>query len=534
MTVSITIDSVEINGVDGRRLHGQISDTNVGGTIREVGISGLLTGTDVADLQDKWQTAKDVCNTRDKHCVISIDGSASGFLEEFFSGDGKTTGIVTYITGDTSRVGTATTMPFTLFITVTEVIVVPSSGGGSAGEVVETFDGQVGEWRLMKVFSDARTESRIMTIDFGLLYDPDAFGPFNFTAVASNGGKAEFEFGAGDLTGILFKVGQKLIVSASVNYDATHTITAISAATNKITTDTVFTSTDTGTASIGEADTPQEVYDAARAGLLTLLGVGADGTRDTTTGLVLTNETVEDKGDLLMTVLNAEWVEKSYDDNIRNYQLSLNTSEIPDWPDEAGPRPQVLNAIVSFSVDKVQAGTDDVRAMWTTIRAAVLADIAASSQATGVVGPIDEGISWDKKAGSVSIKLGFIAKNATVFEFSRVTSTHKELDYVNWKDSEGYDTIQTGPESVLKMLSVTVARTGVGIVQLTITPPVAESGYTYLSISEDDTVSNPVRRKEIGQVYSQTRSEIFKRFKFRSGASGLNKKLRERGPITGG
>jgi len=530
MTVSVTIDSVEINGADGRRLHGQIGDTNIGGTTREVSLSGLLTGTSVEDLQTKWQTAKDACNTRDKHCVISIDGSASGFLEEFFTGDGETTGIITYITGDTTRIGTATSMPFTLFITVTTVITIPSGGGSGAADPVVEFEGQVGEWRLMKVYSDARTEARILTVTFGLLYDAGAYGPFNFVSVADLAGKADFQFGAGDLTGLTFKAGQKLIVSASVNYDSTHTITAIDTGTDIISTETTFTSTDTGTASIGESDTPQEVYDAARAGLLSLLGVGADGTRDGTTGLVLTNESVEDSGDVLTTVLNAEWVEKSYDDDIRNFQIAMNTSELPDWPEdtEAGDHPMAVSAVVSFSVDKVIATTDDVRAMWTTIRASVIGDIKANANATGVVGPLDEGISWDKKAGTVSVAMSFIAQNATVFAYSRITSTHEELDYNSWKDSDGYDIVQTGAEPMVKTVSITVTRTGVNVATLTVTPPSAGGGFRYIEVTSDESISNPIDRKEIGPVYTQTLSKVFRSFKLRTGGTP-----RKRGPTTG-
>lgn len=340
MTVSLTIDGVEINGVDGRRLHGQIGNSNIGGHTKELAMSGLITGTDVADLQDKWQTAKDACNTRDKRVAVTITSGETPLLEEFFPGDGKTTGLITYISGDPTRVGSATTMPFTVFVTASEVITTPSASG--PGEQTQEFKGQVGSWRLMKVLSDARTEARVLTISFATLFDKEAYGPFNFSTVVAQGGKARFQFGAGDLAGISFKAGQKLFVSASTQYDVTHTITAIDVANDRILTDTTFTGTDSGTALIGEATSPQEVYDASRDDLLVLLGVGADGMRDTTTGMVLVNESVEDQGDLISIVLNAEWVEKSYDDDVRNYQLALNISEIPDWPDdvEAGLPPK--------------------------------------------------------------------------------------------------------------------------------------------------------------------------------------------------
>lgn len=526
MSVSFKIDGVEINGVGGVRLHGQVADSRTAEGVREVAIAGLLTGSTVTDLQTKWNTLSDTVNTRDKSVQVSIDSTATSYLEEFFLSDGKTTGIVTFVSGDPTRIGTATSMPIMLYV-MSQEYVAEGVSGGTAG-ITTKYLGQVGSWRLMKVFSDARVESRVLTISFGTRFDKTAYGSFNFTAVSDVGGFAKFTFGSGNMSGITFKAGMKLFVSGSTNYNGTWEVTAVDTGADTVTTKAVYSGTDTGAALIGEATTPAEVYDSARSSLLTLLGVGVNGTRDTTTGLVLTNESKEETNDLIDVVLNAEWTEKSYDGDIRNVQIALQRVEIPDWPTQgAGDAPVSLAAVVTFSVDKDQAATDDPYPMWATIRSQVLADIKSAGEASGAVGPIDENVGWDKKAGTVAVHLSFIAKNTTVFNYNTVVSTQNELDFVSWSDPEGFDYIQTGAEPLKKIVSITVTRVGVGDVELGAPTPV-EPGYTFINISDQDGYQIPIQRRNVGEVWTQTRTFVYKRFKLRSGADP-----RVRNPVTG-
>jgi len=526
MSVSFKIDDVEVNGTGGVRLHGQVADSRTAEGIREIAIAGLLTGSSTTDLQTKWDTLKTTVNTRDKSVQVSVDGTATNYLEEFFLSDGKTTGIVTFVSGDPTRIGTGTSMPIVMYVMAQEYVAEAVSGG-TAG-ITSKYLGQVGDWRLMKIFSDARVESRVLTISFGTLFDKEAYGSYNFTAVSDVGGFAKFTFGSGDMGGITFKQGMKLFVSGSTNYNGTWEVTAVDTGADTVTTKAVYSGTDTGAAIIGEATAPTEVYDNARSSLLTLLGVGADGTRDTTTGLVLSGESKEEHNDLIDVVLNAEWTEKNYDGDIRNVQIALQRVEIPDWPSQgAGDPPVSLAVVVTFSVDKDQAGTTDPYPMWATIRNQVLADIKSAAEATDAVGPIDENVSWDKKAGTVAVNLSFIAKNTSVFNYNTVVSTHQELDFVSWKDPDGFDYIQTGAEPIMKIISITVTRVGVGDVELGAPTPV-EPGYTFINISDQDGYQTPINRRNVGEVWTQTRTFVYKRFKLRTGADP-----RVRNPVTG-
>lgn len=522
MAVSVKIDGVEVNGVDGRRLHGQITDSRSALELREIVVAGLITGSTVTDLQTKWETAKSVCNTINKSAQVSIDSAATNFLEEFFLSDGKTTKIETYISGDISRIGTATTMPFVLFIRVSEYVATPT--GGNAG-VTPRYQGQVGDWRLMTIYNEARVESRVLTISFATLFDDDAYGPFTISSVEDVGGKARFVVTTAPPA---YTVGMKLFVSGSTLYNQTHVVTAVDVGNKKVTVDTAYAGNDTGTALIGEATSPQDVYDTARATLLTdVLGVGTDGTRDSTTGLVLSNETVEVQNDIVNVVLNAEWTEKSYDADVRNLSIAVQRVELPDWPSvNAGPAPVSLGAVVTFSVDKDQAATDNPYPMWATIRASVIADILAAVNDSDAVGPIDEAVSYDKKAGVVAVNLSFLAKNTSIFSYSVVTTVHEELDYVSWKDSEGYDYIQHGAEPLTKIVAITVTRVATNTSSLDVPPP-EESGYRYLIISTEQGDQTPIERKGVGTVWTQSKTTVWKRFKLRSGGNP-----RVRNPVT--
>lgn len=525
MAVSFKIDGNEINGVDGRRCHGQIVDTRTGAGIREISISGLITGTSVQNLQDLWEAAKVACNTTDKGVTVKIDSSTTNYLEDMFSGDGRTVKIFTFISGDERRIGTGTTMPFIVTAVVSEALIAPSTGTSPAG--LTTYKGQVGDWKKTITYSEARIESRGFVAQFATFFDKEAYGPFTISSVANDSGFAQFVVTTAPPT---FKVGQRLYVSGGTLYNNVHEITAIDVGNKKITTATSFAGTDTGVANLGEATTPQENYENNRAAILAdQLGVGTDGTRDTTTGLVLLGESTGQEQDLYTVILNSGWVEKSYDDDIRNLSIAFSEAYTTDWPNlaAAGDPPEVYGAVITFSVDKDNAGDDNPVNMWKTIRSAVITDVKALVNSSEVAGPYDEQTSYDKKTGVVTVNMSFLARNTTVFRFSRVYHTHDELQYTTWKAGE-YDIIQTSTDPVIRIVTASVTRVGVGEIDLTPDPP-TEPGYTYLEISRDDSAEAPIVRRGISEtVYTQSLTIAWRRFKMRGGGNP-----RVRNPVTG-
>jgi len=525
MAISYTIDGIELNGVDGRRLHGQIINSRTGSGIRDLSVAGILTGTTTADLQDKWAALKLICNVRDKKITVKIDSTTTNFYEEIFPGDGTTQRTVTFISADESRLGSATTLPFVVTTVADENI--PQVATGGSGNVTR-YQGQVGDWRLTTTYSEARVESRAFIAQFSTVFDKEAYGPFTINSVEDVGGKARFVLAT---TPPSFKSGQRIYISGSTLYNGVHDITAVDTGTKKVTTATNYSGSDTGAAIVGEATTPQENYTAVRDSILTeRLGTGAGGIRNATTGLVLVGESVGLENDTYTVILNSTWIEKSYNDNIKNISISVSLMEQNDWPNDpsAGAPPKMMNATVTFSVDRVAAGNDNPYSMWNSVRAEVIGDIKSNAGLGDAVGPLDESVTFDKKAGMVTVTMTFLATNITVFRFSRVFHTHEELQYTAWKDSEGYDIVQTAAEPLMKIVSVSVSRVGVGEVSLDVPPP-TEPGYTYIEISKDLNLENPIIRRNLSDnVVTQSQTKAWRRFKFRSGSANP----RVRNPVT--
>lgn len=530
MAVSFTINGTEVNNTDGRRLHGQINDIRTA-TTRELSCNGILTAATTELLQERWETAQQAFNQKDKRVTAKIDSSTVSFLEDFFPGDGRTINIETFITGDISRLGTATSMPFRVVAIVSEILPnITTTKPNSPTQV--KYRGQVGDWRKTVTFGESRVESRGYIVQFARLYDKEAYGQFNIVGITNVGGFAVFELAtappAFDET-----LDQKLFVSGTTNYNTVHDITAIDVGTKKVTTTTPWSADETGVCYLGEATTPEELYAAVRGDILSdQLGVGTEGTRDSTTGLVLTGETKGVEADTLTVILTSEWTEKSYDDDIRNLSISLSKSETTDWPtiQGAGDPPVTLTAVVTFSVDKVQAAQVNPALMWATVRSSVIADVMANGELVGGKGPYDENISFDIKTGVVSVTMSFLATNTTVYKFTRVYHYHEELQYTTWKDFGGYDYIQTASDPVMQIVTASATRVGVGEINLTIDPP-QQSGYTFVEISRDEGREAPFKRRNVADnIVAQHITIAWRRFRLRAGQTA---NPRVRNPVTG-
>ncbi|MCZ7608496.1 MAG: hypothetical protein M5U25_21125 [Planctomycetota bacterium] len=528
MAVSYTVDGTEVNGSGGRRLHGQITDIRTA-TTREISCHGILYASTTESLHERWGLAQQLFNKKDKRVTVKIDSTTESFLEDIFPGDGRTITLESYITGDITRIGTATSMPFQIVTTVSEVLPNITTGKPASPNQVK-YKGQVGDWRRTITYNEARVQSRGYFVQFARLYDKEAYGSFNIVGVTNVGGYAVFELATAPPAYDAEK-DQKLYVSGTTNYDTVHEITAIDVGNKKVTTTTPWSADETGTCYLGEATTPQELYALVRTDILNdQLGTGDDGERDATTGLVLTGETQGLEADILTVLLTSEWVEKNYDDDIRNLSIALSKSEAPDWPVIAGDAPVTMSAVVSFSVDKDQAAQVNPSLKWATIRSAVIADIKTNSELTDAKGPYEETIAFDIKTGVVTVNMSFLAKNTTVFKLSKVYHYHEELQYTTWKDFAGYDYIQTSSDPLMLIVTAAITRVGVGEVNLTADPP-QQSGYTFIEVSRDDSREGSFKRRNIADdVVVQSTTIAWRRFRLRSGQQNP----RVRNPVTGG
>lgn len=528
MATQITIDGINVGGTGGRTIYGQINNTFDSSGIRVLSCSIMIEGSSASDLQDKWETAKAAFIKKDKRITITLDSSVTNYFEDIFPGDGRTQSCFSYIGMDPDEISTATNLYCTLTIAAQQSeITPPATTSPSNPNKLPQFKGQIGSYKLTTLLNEARIESRALLINIGTVYNKSAYGPFNITSVESAGGKARFILDSvGGIT--TFTDDMKLYVSGTTNYNGTHIITAIDVGTKKITTDTTWTGTDTGTVLIGEATRPEDVYTEIRSSLLSLIGIDSDGSRNSTTGLVLSGETSDRTNEGIVFLLSSEWVQKDYNDAIRNFQLGIEVTEVPEWNEEAGIKPVLINAVVVFGVDKDVAGTDNPYTMWNTIRGAVITDIKSQISEGTAEGPWTESIKHDKKTGQVEVAMGFIARNTDVVSYKKVTQTQEELDFTTWRDSEGYDHIQMPPGAKPKIVTVSVERVGRNPGGISITPP-QESGYTFIEITEQLGIEGPITRRNFnGQYWVETLTKVYRRFNLRSGNDP-----RVRGPITG-
>ncbi len=493
MADQITIDGTNVDGVDGRTINGQIINQFSSDGLRTIECGLIITGSTSTDLQDKWETAKEALQVRDKRITVTLDTSATNNYEDIFPGDGVTQSNFCWLTIDPTEPSTDTVLYCRLVIAAQQGEFLPTSTSTPSGDnTLPQFKGQIGSYKLTTMYSEARTESRALLINVGTVYDKEAYGPLTINTVESAGGKARFVLASlGGITS--FTDDMKLYVSGTTNYNGTHIITSIDVGNLKITTDTTFTATDTGTCLVGEATRPEDVYAEIKTSLLDLVGVDADGDRNATTGLALAGETIDRTNEGLTILLQSEWVEKEYHEAIRGLQIGIERYETPEWHQDAGTRPVVVNAVVVFAVDRDKYGSDNPYPLWNTIRSDVIADIKTNISEGDAEGPWQETIKMDQKTGMVEVGMQFIAKNTDIISFRKVTQEQEELDYVAWRDSQGFDYVQVPPGAKPKIISISVEKVSKSQSVVTIDPP-TEAGFKYIDITTQVGSEGPITR----------------------------------------
>lgn len=525
---------VEIDGNDvhsfasgvGVKLHGQVNDARTSTGLREFAIQGVLHGSTAADLDARWDALRLLCATREKRVRIwRVDGTSTTSAD-IRPGDGTTQNVLTYVTADPNRVATATTLPFILFVAAQEYETATAGGGGGGSGAPQTFAGQSGSWRLTKTYSDAGIESRALLISFGLDNDEEANGPFDFEAVTDVGGLARFDFEVGTVLPA-FAGGMRLKVGAGA-YMGTHDIVSIDVAQRRVQTSVAFGATGTGTAHVGEQTTGEEAYTAARNDLLALLGVGSGGARDSTTGLELTGESFGTENAFYTVLLSASWTEASYAAAAKNLRTAFTSAEVVDWPGDpdAGPPPRLISARVTFAVDKRLDATATPENVWQSIRSSVLSDLR-SAMGGDAAGPFDEEVASDRGTRTVTVTLGFVAQNTTVFGYSRRTQILTKLDEFRWKDAEGYSVMQTDAEEHEVFQTITVTRLSTIDSPPDVQPPEPVGEYVWTEVTQQLDLNNPIRRRELGELYAISVMHVYRRDKVRLGSR------RTRSPVTG-
>ena len=526
----INIDSTDINGIDGVRLHGQIADTISSSGIREIVIQGLIHGaTSSEDLDAKKELLANRCNRMDVRVFVKKKASDTTNYSDIYLGDGKTKRINVLVSQDPTRVATATSWPFIIAVTAIQSPSEPGGGsGGSGGSGSDVrLQGQEGPYRLTTLFSESGTEARALLIGFSEYRDQKAAGNHAITSVVSDGGFAQLIFGTLPAEAATANI---VYVIGTGQYDGPHQITSVNQPAGTITIDVVYAGDSTGNADVGTITTPESLLESSKATLYGLIGVGAIGDRDATTGLALSGYSTVKESDVLVVYMSSDWSDVEYRSGVRGWQINFSESIVEDWPDDplAGDAPKTSVAAARFSVDRKAAPGLTPKQAWATIRGDVIRD-AKAAIGEGPVGPTNEVLAYDDKTNIATVTMTFISKNSDVLAFTRSRSESVKLQYISIKDHEGFHIVQSEAGPREKFVSITLTRVAVSEINLIdeIELP-KEAGYTYLDITDQIDIGQPTDKKNFGIYTAQKATRTFQRFKFRPG----NNKVRIRNPLT--
>ncbi|MCP4549246.1 MAG: hypothetical protein GY835_22565 [bacterium] len=154
------------------------------------------------------------------------------------------------------------------------------------------------------------------------------------------------------------------------------------------------------------------------------------------------------------------------DTAVRDAHISMNSYQHPDWPEELGDPPTVIEVSGAVNLDLTEQ-PGDLTAQWdATVRddvETILADEFDSATLKSY------SLSSNPDAGSLTFRATYWSTEITVIAYSRITKIDDVPDQAVSGTQDGKHYVQTAPTSPNRTQTVTVSRVGVGIVD--ITPP---------------------------------------------------------------
>jgi hypothetical protein len=522
--MQIIVDNVNLDNTTSRRMLGQIKNTEAGGQ-KTVLATFIITGDTATEFNQNWAAAQLAFNKKNPRVVLYCDDSATEHTEDISWLDGRHTEVNTSISWDPAYTQTGRSAVCTFTCTAIMTLPAPSAGGGS---VANEFKGQEGSIKLVKVYSTGGIKTRIVEAIFQTTYNATAGGTFVITTVSSGTGGAAFT-----LTGTLpaFKVGQKIKVTGTTNYNGTHEIISISGQT--VTVSKPFGSGETGlTASgtIGEATTGEENYTTAEPTLLTdYLLCDNDGSRNTTNGFVFAGKTIRaidaEGGGVMATLTSTEMLQSDIDGAVPSVRefTCVTTIRKPDAYDpKGGAEPVIYVGKGRITVDRTQLGSTTLSSIYTSAASSIVAEVAAqaglSAGALRVIG-LAQALSRDGMF--VEFEVQYTGANVTATSFNTTTQETDQQPIIAHRDSEGYHILQVPPGPPDGSVIKTCTRTGFGDLSLAafIAPPV-QSGFTFVRISTSKMKVKPKLTPAGEEIYEATWSSLFNRYRVRKGGTG--------------
>lgn len=411
---------------------------------------------------------------------------------------------------------------------------VTGAGGGSATDHF-AFTGQASEIRITEEYAEDGTVTMSASGHFAPTV-ANSGAAFTLTDVENSSGYAKFK-----CTGTMptFVNGMRIIVAGTTAYNGTHYISGITG--QYFISKTAFGSGEAtlvgATAQVQLTTSGEDNYNTARSTIMTsYLGCSANGAANTTSYRalllehVIKNDPDGNDVDFILTAGPQRFIPTALQDGggnqvSRGYDFQLAVSEPEEWFPEAGPKPKIISATGTFTIDKLVVSSTKLyqwyTAQKTEFTARVASEAAVSSSGLKLISTL---VAIDYTLNSVKFTHIYRSNWTGVISFSREYAESTRLDYSAWSDSDGYDVMQRPNRAVPKTVVVTTSRVGEGRADLT-PPPPTESGYTYIEINRDESVRGPFITEFSNNTFLQTDTRTYIRFKFKQGGGSFGMQL---------
>ena len=515
-TMQVYVDNTALDNGSSRRIFGQFRVAEVMGQGIVLSCAVLIQAATVEALQELWASTKTAFQKRDVRVIFTLDTAADTPLEDVAPLDGRHQDVSCNIVIAEAKEQTATSLwlEFTCAATSSDA---PKDG----------VDGQLGDFIITTVYDGARTVAVTARGIFRPVFDEDFVTGLTITSVTNSGGKAVFNVASGAPT---FVAGMRLKVTGTANYQAPsqwHEVTGIVA--NAITTNTLYIANDTGTAQVGKMLTGLTNYVNHRSTLLTgKLLTDSDGTRNSSSELALTHESreVNDDDQTCAFILGSSWMEFEIADSgdgnaARTFDLEVTTTQPDDWQDAAGPRPLLINVKGAVTFDRAMLARTIKDADWLVIEAKV------QTAVKNKVGQQDAKrlslvVSTSGQSNVVSFQATYVAKNLTHLSYHLTVVESEQLVLHRYRDADGYHTVQKAPGKPDVVQTITVNRTGPGLVSIAPPNPTETLDGVpalFINSSRNRSKEGTYTMDEVTGVYTQTGTWTFDKFDLRPGAS---------------
>lgn len=516
--MQLKVDEVQLDNGTWRRLVDQFDIRSMPGNGQKTVVCKfIITGDTPTELNTRWKQTRDDFIKTNPRVLVWADSSTTTPTEDISWFDGRHTSIETRVSWDYGHTQTGLSI-VCLFICLAQEAQPPSSDNSRTNQ----FRGQHGEIVISAAYSAGLISSRVVECQFVSTFQEGFAGPFTLTTVENDGsGKARFVFSGGPNLPT-FKIGQKITITGTTNYNGTHEVSAINNTTDKITTTLPFGIAESGlsgTGTLGQPTTGLENYIDAREDILSdYLLVETDGGWNGTEGLALTGETIKQDpdGQVVNVTLASSYmvIDLTAIPSVRAFEMAVSRITPEKYDPVGGNEPTTYAAKGHFIVDKDALGSTAMAGLYALVDASIKSEV--ERQLGETVKYVSKKYTSSADFMAVDFELTFLASDVDVFRFNITIQEDEVFNFASHIDADGYDLVQLPPGGAAKTCIVTVERTGYGRIDLStfLTPPLPGGG-TYQMISRTKTYDSQKLTPSGDVIVDEAWSASYRLFRLR-------------------